>query len=154
AEQRAGKIALLGDQSGRGVAQVVQLLRVADVDHAEGLVVAQLQGQLAVGTLQILDVQGASAGGVEQSRTDVGKQVVGRHIQLGQVAEAIGEDVLAIGRHQALTQRLSDRALRRRPVSGESSKELQDLHYVRSFALVEALGDAAANKDPQRPFEV
>ena len=64
-EERACELAVLRGNS-VVFTQLDQLGIVADVDHAEGIVVADAQRDLAGGALQVLDMERAAAGGVER----------------------------------------------------------------------------------------
>ena len=66
-EQRSGKFPL-GNMQAAGFAQLRQLGVSTDVDDAKERVVAHAHADFAGGALQVLDVQQAACGSVEQDR--------------------------------------------------------------------------------------
>src|SRR5690606_22421796 len=91
-----------------GFTQLHQLGVVTDVDDAKERVVAHAHANFSGGALQVLDVQQAACGSVEQGRQRFVEDLFGRQTAGVQVGETAREQVLADGRQQPLVQHAPD----------------------------------------------
>ena len=90
------------------LAELHQLGVVADVDDAEGLVVADAQGDFAGRALQVLDVQRAAAGALKSDRERLVEDLRRGEAARVEIGEAAGEQVLARRSDEPLVQHALD----------------------------------------------
>src|SRR5262245_42817054 len=83
------------------LAQLAEGAGVTDVDDAEGFVLTEAQGDLAVRALQVADMQLGGSGCVEQHLQDVAEKRLTAEAALAQVVEGRGEDFSLLHVEQA-----------------------------------------------------
>ena len=113
-------------------AQLHQLGVVADVDDAERIVVADAQRDLAGGALQVLDVQRAAAGGVEEGRQRFVEHLGGGEAGSVEIGEAPGEQVLPASGDEPLIEHALDALDAARPIRHIARQELAGSRRCRT----------------------